>query len=150
VTRSIAYIVALALALIGSHVAAGQPSDPPPKVAGVANPPPPAWVDLGSRDRWLAYSSFCWTTACVDFIPPARRPDLPVLSSTHGSRLRFHLGFLPRSTSLALVDANGTRRRWLLARARTPAWRAVTTGVLILEARSARGSASYAFRLRLG
>ena len=86
-------------------VALGRPPRPPPTPAG----PPPAWVGTAAGDRWLAYSSFCWSRAggrgagtglCVDYAAPPRRRDLPTIRLRTGELVRFHLGFRPRSVSL--------------------------------------------------
>jgi hypothetical protein len=121
-------------------------------VSGAQAAPPPAWVELGPRSRWLAYSSYCWRkgtkAACVDFIPPQSRPDVPTIAVRRGTRLRFRLGFRPTSVKLLLLGP-GPRRTWSLAAARSTSWRAVRAGVFQLNAKGTGGSAGYAMKLRL-
>jgi hypothetical protein len=145
--------VALAAGLLVPGAHAKRPPTPPPRVSGAGSAPPPAWVEFGARSRWLAYSSYCWTTegraaACVDFIPPLMRPDVPVIAVERGTRLRFRLGFRPTSVKLLLLGP-GPRRTWTLAASASTTWRAVRAGVFLLEAKGAGGSAGYALRLRL-
>jgi hypothetical protein len=149
----IALSIALAAASVAASAHAARPPTPPPKVSGAASAPPPAWVEIGPSSRWLAYSSYCWTTkgkaaACVDFIPPLMRPDLPVLSARRGTSLRFRLGFRPTSVRLLLLGP-GPRKAWKLDASTSTTWRAVRAGVFLLEAKGPGGSAGYALRLRL-
>jgi len=129
--------------LLGQAVVAlGVPRPPAPKVSGAATAPPPAWIETARGDRWLAFSSFCWKTTCVDFIPPAMRPELPRIALRRGETVRFHLAFRP--TSLRLLVGN---RAFKLAARRVVAWRVSGGGLAVLEARAAQGSTSYAARL---
>lgn len=121
-----------------------QPAPPPPQVEGVSEAPPPAWIETSRGGRWLAYSTFCWTTACVDFVPPSMRDDLPRVVVRRGEVVRFHLGFEPRSLSVRVGS-----RLFRLRPARTSSWRAVSGGLLLLEAEHARGDASYVARVRV-
>jgi hypothetical protein len=140
--RRLAILLVLPLAF--TAVAQAKPRTPPPNVAGTTGEPPPAWFALGSRSDWLAYSSFCWTTTCVDFLPPARRPDLPTIRARVGQRLGIHLAFVPRSI---LVRVLGSSRSYALIAARDTSWRVRGSGVILVEARGAKGSASYAARI---
>ncbi len=142
-------VLAAAL-LVALAPAVGPPTAPPPRVDGTSAEPPPAWVEAGTRSRWLAYSSFCWTTACVDFIPPQSRPDLPAVSAKVGTTVRFHLRFMPRTATLALLGPGGPQQQWKLAPGRVIEWRVRRGGVLLLSARASAGSAGYAIRLRTG
>jgi hypothetical protein len=126
---------------------AGRPPTPPPKVTGAGATPPPAWVEVGARSRWLAYSSYCWATACVDFIPPLMRRDLPVVDARRGTELRFRLGFRPKSVRLLLVGATPAKT-WALRASASTTWRAARAGVFVLETKGVRGSAGYVLRLR--
>jgi hypothetical protein len=141
--RRLAILLALPLAF--TAVAQAEPRTPPPNVAGTTGEPPPAWFALGARSGWLAYSSFCWTTTCVDFLPPARRTDLPQIRANVGQRLGIHLAFVPRSI---LVRVLVTKRSYPLVATRDTSWRVRGSGVIVVEARGAKGSASYAARIR--
>ena len=136
-------LVAVLLALLASGASA-KPGTPPPNVAGTTGEPPPAWFALGARSGWLAYSSFCWTTVCVDFLPPARRTDLPKLAARPGQTLQIHLGFAPRSVLVRVLETN---KAYPLVARRDTSWRVRGSGVILVEARGAKGSASYAARL---
>jgi hypothetical protein len=140
--------VAIAAWVLLAAPARGRPAGPAPTSAG----PPPAWIETAAGDRWLAFSSFCWsrrgrggtgTGLCVDYIPPPRRRDLPVIRLRAGELARFHLGFRPRSVSL-----NIGRRSIPLSSVAAPSWRVIgPAGPALLYATSARGDASYAARL---
>lgn len=136
----------------GSTAAApGRPKDPPPRLEGVpGSPPPPAWIETERGSRWLGFSSYCWRTACVDFIPP-RCGDgrTPRILLRRGELVRFHLGFRPRELTLDFLEQDGARQLKLTP-SRTATWRAVRGGVASLSARAGTGSASYVgcFRLR--
>ena len=141
-TLGLASIAALALAVAAVEA---QPPGKPPRVSGVKAAPPPAWVEAGSRARWLAYGSYCWVTVCADMLPPATRPDLPVLPRQ--GAFRIHLAFRPSSLRVRIL--NGARAGPLV---KLPAravvnWRPTGAGVAVIEARGARGSASYVLRI---
>jgi len=136
--------LAVVVGALGAAPAVALPPGPPPKVAGAAVAPPPAWIEAGSTQRWLAYSSYCWKTACVDFLPPAMRPDVPVVTVRRGQAVRLHFGFAPSSVTVAPVGG-GSRR---LPPARTISWRP-PAGLLAITAKSKTGSAGYLVRIRL-
>lgn len=135
--------VAMAVAL---GLLIGPPASGPPKVGGtISVAPPPAWIEVGARSRWLAYGSYCWGTACVDMLPPESRPDLPRVNVTPGRMLRVHFAFEPSRASVHLLRAT----RWVRLASiggRTLSFRA-RRGILIVDASGARGSASYVARL---
>jgi hypothetical protein len=137
-------VLSLAGAALCAPLARALPPGPPPKQGGG---PPPAWLEKQGTDRWLAYSTYCWTTGgvgmCADFIPPQMRPDLPRIRIPRGTTARFHLGFRP--TSLVLQRIGG--RTWRLSPARAASWKAAGPGVYMLQADAAAGDASYAFRI---
>lgn len=135
----IALILAVAL-----PVAAAPPTGPAPRVSGVSNPPPPAWVAASSGSRWLAYSSFCWTTSCVDFIPPAQRADLPRVRVRLGETITFHVRFAPKSVTVTMLPGGKPQT---LAAARSARWRVRSVGTLVLAAKGPQGSASYVAKL---
>src|SRR5918911_2296530 len=97
-----------AVALAAWLVPAGGVARPAGRAPGSGGPPA-AWVETRAGDRWLAFSSFCWsgpgaggaaTGRCVDYVAPQRRRDLPTIVLRTGELARFHLGFRPRSVSL--------------------------------------------------
>jgi hypothetical protein len=139
-----ALLLWLALIAIGAPLARALPPDPPPKQG---SGPPPAWLEKPGTDRWLAYSTYCWTRGgtglCADFIAPQLRTDLPRIQVARGTGVRFHLGFRP--TSLTLTRVGG--RTWRLAPARVASWKSARPGVYVLAADVVGGDASYAFRI---
>jgi hypothetical protein len=143
--RLIPAVSALACAwgVFAAAAVAVPPGDPPG--AGTMKPPP-AWVDTPGADRWLAYSSFCWTSLCADYINPQMRGDLPAVAVRRGQVVRFRLGFAPKSLSLQVGD-----RSYELKPTRNAAWRVRGKGgVLVLFAAARKGGdASYAARLRV-
>lgn len=109
--------------------------------------PPPAWVETVTASRWLAFSSYCWKTSCVDMLPPTTRPDLPQITIRPRQILRFHLGFTPQQ-AIATVLSGTSSSRFRLPRARTISWQAGKSGILTLELHAAAGSASYTIRVK--
>lgn len=94
---------------------------------------------------WASFGSYCWSTACVDMIPPERRTDLARLPARRGVRVWLRLRFAPKSVRVFLVSAG---RRPLLAvyGARGVAF-AARKGVVEVDVRGPRGSASYLVRI---
>ena len=129
----------------------GPPRTAAPQVAGTKTVPPPAWAETPQHSSWLSYSSYCWSgpagkAACVDFLPPQSRTDLPTVSAPAGSRLRFHLRFAISKLSVSDGD-KGIQR---LKPSRVASWLPLRSGIVTLSARSASGQeASYLFRLVL-
>jgi hypothetical protein len=109
------------------------------------------WVETPQRSSWLGYSSYCWSrptgvAACVDFLPPRSRTDLPSVSAHAGSILRFHLRFAISKLSVAYLG-DGAHS---LKPSRIASWLPLRSGLVTLSARSASGQkASYLFRLTL-
>ena len=134
----------LVLLTLGAVSAYAKPGTPPPDVKGTTSEPPPAWASAEGPGRWLAYGSFCWRTACVDFIPPSRRTDLPKLTAPAGATIGIHLRFVPKSVRVRVLD---TGRAYSLVAARDTRWRVRGSGVILVEARGANGSASYVVRI---
>ena len=140
VTRGAQMALPLLAALAGSAIAAplGRLRSRP------AFPvlPPPAWIEAGTAEKWLAYSTYCWKVACVDFISPEMRKDLHAEDQARptrdgASRLRP----VP-----AERDQGRTRR---LVPRRTATWRPVAGVASIFAVRKAGGDASYAVRLKV-
>jgi hypothetical protein len=141
--------IALIVAMFG--MAPAKPPGPPPHVSGATTAPPPAWYAAGGRDGWLAYGSYCWSSAgaanCVDFIPPAKRPGLPLVRVPRGSLIALHIRFVPESLHGTLLLPNGRARTTALRPARNVSWRVSGFGILSVEAKGAGGSASYLVRV---
>jgi hypothetical protein len=132
--------------LLGASAAGAVPKPPPPTVTGVRSAPPPAWIETRRSDRWLEFSSYCWTTACADFQPPAQRTDLPRIKVARGEVVRFHLRFTPSQLTLRI----GFRTYPLTAR-RVASWRVRGgSGIVELIARtSSRLRAEYVARIQV-
>jgi hypothetical protein len=155
--RTLLTTTGLALAVAAAGLAAAAPSWPgpprtsPPKVAGAKIAPPPAWIETPRHSSWLAYSSYCWiraagTAACVDFLPPRSRTDLPLVSAHVGSTLRIHLRFAISKLSITYAD----KSRQGLGPSRIASWLPLRSGLVTVSARSTSGQeASYLFRLTL-
>ncbi len=124
--------------------AAARPPAPAPNVSGTSSEPPPAWFSAAGRDGWFAYHSFCWTTACVDFLPPDRRTDVPAIRARDGERIGLHLGFEPKSVAVRVL-ATGTR--YSLVARRDTSWRVRGAGLIAVEVRAAQGTAAYLARV---
>lgn len=141
-----AFGAALAVAACASAGPAA-PKPPPPRVIDVRNPPPPAWIETGRGDYWLAFHDFCWFTACADYKPPGERKDLPRIAVKRGETVRFHLRFTP--TRIRLEVGALTFR---LKPQRVASWRVRGGGIAILEVSAPLpfGRASYAARFRVG
>jgi len=115
-------------------------------IAIVATKPPPAYVDTSSGRHRLGYSSYCWTaktrSVCADSIAPHCKgvAAAPVIRIHRGERVRFQLGFTPRSVSLSVANGPSVD----LATTRRPSWRANRAGPLSLfvDAKT-NGDASY-------
>ena len=137
-TRSVVLALTAAACLGAVSTAAARPAGPMPRGA---LSPPAAWVGTAAADRWLAFSTSCWTRGCVDYIPPERRRDLPRIVVRPGERIVFHLGFTPRSLSLRVG-----RRSYALPASAAPSWRVRGGGVVALQAFGPRGDASYVAR----
>jgi len=136
-------LVALAvMVLAGSAVAA--PPGKPPQPAGVPSAPPPAWIEAGATEKWLAYSSYCWKIACVDYVSPQMRKDLPVVRIRRGEPVTFHLGFVPSQLSVS----QGQKTRSLPPR-KVVSWRPAAGVASIFAVRKAGGDASYAVRIKV-
>jgi hypothetical protein len=142
--RLIPAVSALACAW-GAFAAAAiaVPSGDPPDAGSAA--PPAAWVDTPGADRWLGYSTYCWTTQCADYITPEMRTDLPRITVRRGQLVRFRLGFRPTTLNLQVGD-----RTYELEARTNAAWRVRGKGgVLVLFATAEGGDASYAAKLRV-
>jgi hypothetical protein len=146
-----AHVTALALAAVvplsagcGDTTPKGTgPKEPPPEVPGVRAAPPPAWIETRGGDRWLAFSSYCWSVTCVDSRPVEQRTDVPRIRVVSGEVVRFHLRFRPTELMLRLGS-----KTYPLKPERVASWRVRgPSGVADLTARAAPGSAGYVARL---
>jgi hypothetical protein len=124
----------------------GRPKGDPPRLHQAG--PPPAWVETRAHSTWLAYGSYCWTTLCVDMIPPAKRKDIPALSVGPGATVRIHLSFVPHAANVVILRGAHPITLRLRPR-RILVWRPRARGLALLDVRGARGSAGYLVRLRL-
>jgi hypothetical protein len=139
-----------AAAASGASTWAGKPTSPPPSLGVGTKGPPPAWIESRTRSWWLAYSSYCWSTTCADYLPPQGRSDLPLVSVRRGSLLRLHLGFVPGRVTVSIQRGRNQVSRHLPPRRVTQfaPWR---TGVLLIAVQvRGSGDASYVARIRLG
>jgi len=145
-SRALLGAAAAGLAVAAAGLAAAAPSWPgpprtsPPQIAGTNTVPPPAWVETPQHSSWLSYSSYCWgrptgSAACVDFLPPQSRTDLPLVSARAGSQLRFHLRFAISKLLVSYLDKSTQR----LEPSRVASWSPVRSGIVTLSARSASG-----------
>ena len=136
----------VAVMLLGAACAAAKtakPKTPPPTVPGVRSAPPPAWIETRHGDRWLAFSSYCWTNTCIDSRPLADRVDIPRIVVSRGERVRFHFGFDPTKLSVKV----GTTT-YPLAAERVASWRVRGTGTFaVVRALKDGFRAEYAARL---
>jgi hypothetical protein len=131
-----------------TQVTAGGPSEPPPKLD--IDGPPPAWVHTGDDAVWLAYSTYCWKTACADYVETrCGERRIPTVVVQPGETVLFHLDFNPKSVSLVL-DGPENHSEGVgaahapLAAARTVEWKAYRDGPVTLVAiPSGSGDASY-------
>ncbi len=146
--RSVTALVLATIAvLVLTAALEAKPPGKPPRVSGVRAAPPPAWAETVSRARWLAYGSYCWSTVCADMLPPANRPDLPVLQLPRQGSLRIHLAFRPSSLSVRILEGTKVGPLIKLSARTAVDWRPTRPGVVVIDARGARGSASYLLRL---
>ena len=131
----------LLLASLAAAVSLAPPG-PPPKIG--PSGPPPAWIEVGGRSVWLAYSSYCWRTRtktlCADYVPPSYRKDIPTVRARRGEAARLHFGFRPRRVTV------GTQK---LAPGRVTRWRVTKAGLALIFVLAPAGDASYVVRVRL-
>lgn len=125
-----------------------QPSPPAPRITGVSAGPPPAWLETERGNLWLGYSSYCWGTACVDFVAPRcqNSKQTPRIRLRRGERVTAHLRFRPTELGLAQLGSHGARRTVRQKRLRLsshPSWVVSRSGVFSLFARAKGGDASY-------
>ena len=127
----------------GPPATEGPPGDPPVAEGG----PPPAWLSVGDRKVWLAYSSYCWAGKCADFVHPVERDDVPLVRATVGEKAVFHLGFDP--VTVDLVIAAGAEALPIEPNGREPTWTVDRTALLVLNVTGPdRGQASYVVDIR--
>jgi hypothetical protein len=98
---------------------------------------------------WLAFSSFCWKTACVDYLPPQSRTDLPLVRVRRGEPVRVHFAFNPNEVH-ATTFVGTTLKHVALRPGRVVSWAPLRGGVVSFDVRAAPGSASYLVRLSVG
>ena len=109
--------------------------------------PPPAYIEFGEPGHRMAHGSSCWTSngasACVDAVAPSRDPNLPELIVARGVTGRIHLGFTPSTAHLTIDGV-----RVPVQATRTITFTAHRPGIVLLDVRAQRGSASYDARIR--
>jgi hypothetical protein len=146
VKASVTTLGLVAVMLLGAACAAAKtvkPKTPPPTVPGVRSAPPPAWIETRRGDRWLAFSSYCWTNTCIDSRPLEDRVDIPRIVVSRGERVHFHLDFDPTKLSVKV----GTMT-YPLAAERVASWRVRGTGTFaVVHAMKDGFRAEYAARL---
>jgi hypothetical protein len=129
------------------------PKPPGPKVTGASDGPPPAWLETERGSSWLGYSSYCWGTACVDFIAPSCRDPkhTPRITLRRGEKVTAHLPFRPTELGLSLRSRSGTTiasQERKLRPSSAPTWIVRQPGPFSLFARAKNGDASYVACIR--
>jgi hypothetical protein len=116
-------------------------------LALLAAKPPKAWVVTSTGRHQLGYSSYCWNRGgeglCADYAAPKCKGPAaaPTIFVRRGERVRFELGFTPRSVSVS-VGRDGTAHDFVPTR--HPTWRVTRAGPLSLFADAkTNGDASY-------
>jgi hypothetical protein len=123
----------------------GVPTATPPKPGHGG--PPPAWIESTTESRWLAYGSYCWTTHCADYEPPALRSDIPVVRAARATILRLHFAFAPRTIYVGYIREGAPPQP--LPPARIVTWRPSSSGRFEVQIRATNGSSSYIGAVRL-
>jgi hypothetical protein len=129
--------------------ASAEPSEPPPSLD--VDGPPPAWIETGGGSFWLAYSTFCWKTACADYIAPSCADvSVPQLAVRPNEEVRFHLAFDPKSSLVGFFrGGTPTMDESDLEPGREPIWTVDRAGPFVLRVTSVEGfDASYAACIR--
>lgn len=128
--------LACVLALAGCGGGGGAEGPPPDAPTRPQGGPPPAWLETPRENVWLAYSSYCWTTVCADYLPPSCE-TAPQIRVSRGDRVRAHLQQKPRSLNLLLLPGESRPLE-------EPEWTVDVEGAFSLVAQAERGDASYA------
>ena len=129
---------------IERRAAAQPPEGARPRFGSSEQAPPPAWVETARGSFWLGYSSFCWDGTCADFVAPdcGDAPHVPEIEVRSGELIRFHLGFTPRTVSVATFG--GETAQDPLPPERDPVWRAREGAFAVFAVPKERGGdASY-------
>jgi hypothetical protein len=124
------------------------PITPKPTLTGFSSRPPAAWLETEAGSFWLGYSSYCWTTACVDFVAPScgDTEHTPKITVRREELVTVHLGFEPTELALHYLSGNQIPRaedQRTLELSRSPTWRAERDGPFSLFVRGKGGDASY-------
>jgi hypothetical protein len=148
----LALVLALTILLAALVVAAGltsaasaKPPGPPPPVGSLGGSPP-AWAQSGKRAVWLARGSYCWGHACVDYLPPQKRTDIPTLFVSRGGVVGVHLAFRPASLLVLAISRPGSTA---LPHVRDTYWSPRRSGLFMFVAAAALGDAAYLVRIIL-
>lgn len=125
--------------------AAVRPASPAPTLD--IDGPPPAWIETERGDLWLAYATYCWGTACADYIAPVcgNERHAPTIVVRRGEIVRFHLEFEPEGrVALRFFEGGKDVGEIHLASDRTATWKVKRGGPFWIDAAKAEtGSASY-------
>ena len=122
-----------------------RPTSPPPTLD--IDGPPPAWIETEDGSLWLAYATYCWATACADYVPPRCGDEklAPAIEVRRSEVVRFHLEFRPEGRVTLQFFAEGKEpRAFRLGRSQTPTWKVRRGGVFWVGANGGSGSANYA------
>ena len=128
--------------------AAAPPGEPKVAVADLEGPPA-AWLETERGSVWLGFSTFCWKTACADYVAPscAAQRHVPRIVVRRGELVTAHLAFTPRKLTLTyFLDGEPTSEppHQRLRATKEPAWRVEREGAFSLSAvADAGGDASY-------
>ena len=138
-------VAALAAGIVLAQASAAAARPDPPAPEHPRGAPPPAWIETSRAERWLAYSSYCWTSPtrglCADYTDPFRRTDLPRFGVDKGETVRIHLGFRPTEVYVTIGKrtVRPEPRRVLEVKVRT-------SGVLVVHVYGPKGDAGYVGR----
>ena len=142
--RTLVLLLVIAGVVAGTARAwGGRPATPPPRPAQTSGPPP-VWIESRTRSAWLDYDSYCWKTACADYLPPLQRPGLRTLRTSVGAQLRIHFPFRPTAVTAQVLPA---KRPVRLSASRTATYRVRALGILAISVKAASGSAAYLIKL---
>jgi hypothetical protein len=136
-------VLTLPFAACGSGSSLQRPAAPAPSAG--RRGPPPAWIETRRGNRWLGYSSYCWTHSglqrhtlglCADFLAPkCSQKSVPKLRVDAGEQVRAHLGYTPTEASV-----EGARAR---LEGRVVEWHVLGGGPFLLLTKGTDGDASY-------
>ena len=135
-------VVAAGFAVAAATIAGTAQATPPgPPPAAGRGGPPPAWIEATGASHWLAFSGYCWNSACARPRSPSTRTDLPVVRIAPGRTARIHFGFAARSIGVSVLGARGNAP---LRAGRIVSWRVARKGISVISATApGHGTVSY-------